>query len=83
MSTYFGRVVRYFRVFRYEPDAETRLVHGGRTGRVQESRAPQQNRALTAVGRHIRDGHLVGNQALRGPVYPAAASFAVAAFTQE
>lgn len=74
---YLGRVVRDLRVFRYETDAETRLVHGRRTRRVQESGASKQDRTLAAVGRHLGDGHLVGNQTLRHSVYPTATPFAV------
>lgn len=78
-NIYFGRVVRDFRVFRYETDTETRLVHGRRTRRVQESGTPEQNGALAAVHRHFGHGQLVGHQTVSRPVYPTAAgSFAVA-----
>lgn len=75
---YLGRVVRDFRVFRYEPDAETRLVHGRRARRVQKSGTSEQDRALAAVCRHFSDGHLVGDQTLRRTVYPTAARVPVA-----
>jgi len=42
-------------VFRYEADAETRLVHGRRTGRMQKSGAPEENRAFAAVSCHFGD----------------------------
>lgn len=74
---YFGRVVRYFRVLCYEPDAETRFVHGWRARWMQKSGASQKNRALAAVGRHFGDGNLIGHQALRRTVYPTATAVTV------
>jgi len=53
--TYFGGVVCDFRVFRDESDAKTRIVHGRRTGRMQKSGAPEQDRALATVSCHFGD----------------------------
>lgn len=77
-GAYFGRVVRYLRVLRNEPNAETRLVHGRRTRRMQEPGTPEQYGAFAAIGRHLGHGRLVRHQAVCGPVYSAAASLAVA-----
>jgi len=80
---YFGGVVRDFRVLRYEPDTETRLVHVRWTRRMQEPGTPEQYGTLAAVRRHFGHGQIVGHQTVRRSVYPAAASFAVAITDRE
>lgn len=65
-------------MFRYEPDAETRFVHGRWARRVQKSGTSEKYRALAAVRRHFGDGKFIGHQALRRSVYPTAATVTVA-----